>query len=200
MPILFLNRLRIQLINGLSIFPSLCSRAAPASAGCSQCKSPMLFLGFLTSSWAFLRCLRKFHARIKEKQILCFGLKRFCACPAKCWADCLGPLKNMWHEAGTAKSNLQGHIQRDGASSPWKRRHLSLTNEEKRKSCFSVGLVMSWSIWAGHASLHPDYTFSRAFDTSFLLWGKQEGSLLSFRVWPAKEEEKEVLLTFYWEH
>lgn len=101
---------------------------------------------FLFSSWAFLRCLTKFSTRIKKKQILWFGLKRFCACPAKCWAGCLGPLNNMWQEVSMAKSNVRGRIQKDAASSPWKRRHLSLNNEEKRKSCFSMGLVMPWSI------------------------------------------------------
>lgn len=58
-------------------------------------QKPCSVLGLLTSSRLFLRCSSKFSARTKEKWIWCFGLKRFCACPAKWWAGWLASLNNV---------------------------------------------------------------------------------------------------------
>lgn len=109
-PVSFVNKL---VVSWWTAFPYslIAPWLAPGPIGCLQCKSLALLLGLLTSSWAFLRCSSKISARTKEKQILCFGLKRFCACPAKCIAGWLGPLKNTWSEAAVARGNLQGQYR-----------------------------------------------------------------------------------------
>lgn len=109
-PVSFLNKLVVSWWTAFS-YSLIAPWLAPGPIGCSQCKSLALLLGLLTSSWAFLRCSSKNSARTKEKQILCFGLKRFCACPAKCIAGWLGPLKNTWSEAAIARGNLEGQYR-----------------------------------------------------------------------------------------
>lgn len=105
-PVLFMNWLVLSWWMAFPYSPLFAPWLAPGPIGCLQCKRLALFLGLLTSSQVFLKCSSKFSARPKEKQILCFGLKRFCACPAKCWAAWLGPLHNMWSEVGFARGSL----------------------------------------------------------------------------------------------
>lgn len=124
------------------------AQLAPGPLGCFQGKSLALFLGLFTSFWAFLRHKSKFHARAKEKWILCcLGVTGVLTSK-----DCVAALPNnelvgqvpwiTYVEVGIARGNPQGQTQKDAASTPRTRRYLSWTNGGKRKSCFSAGLRM----------------------------------------------------------
>lgn len=99
-------------MNGFSIFSSLCSTGGPRPYWLLTVQKTCSVLGLLTSSWLFLRCSSKFSARTKEKWIWCFGLKRFCACPAKCWAGWLGSLNNVAWDRHCKRQSTRANTER----------------------------------------------------------------------------------------